>query len=130
MKEENKALQAELTKCKDTLTELNTKLTDILKVRNQASYEEQPAVICSNKDESSQAQQTRSSWRIAGLKTTSQSVDYHIILSNMYSTLQIEDDDVDEAVMSSDASQSREKSIDQRNTSKEHSVKKKAVETM
>jgi hypothetical protein len=47
----------------------------------------------------------------------------------MYSTLQIEDDDVDEAVMSSDASQSREKNIDRRNTSKEHSVKKKAVET-
>ncbi|CAB4040191.1 Hypothetical predicted protein, partial [Paramuricea clavata] len=28
LKEENKALQTELTKCKDTLTELNTKLTD------------------------------------------------------------------------------------------------------
>jgi hypothetical protein len=136
LKEENKALQAELTKCKDTLTELNTKLTDTESEKSnlltviRLLNEEQAAVICqSNKDESSQAQTTRSSWRMAGLKTTSQRVGHHISLSNKYSTLQIEDDDVDEAVMSSDASRSRKKKIDRRNTSKEHSVKIKAIET-
>ena len=107
LKEENKALQTELTKCKDTLTELNTKLTDTESEKSslltviRLLNEEQATVICSNKDESSQAQQTRSSWRMAGRKTTSQSVGHHINLSNKYSTLQIEDDD--EAAMSGDA---------------------------
>ena len=107
LKEENKALQTELTKCKDTLTELNTKLTDTESEKSslltviRLLNEEQATVISSNKDESSQAQQTRSSWRMAGRKTTSQSVGDHINLSNKYSTLQIEDDD--EAAMSGDA---------------------------
>ncbi|CAB4044712.1 Furin, partial, partial [Paramuricea clavata] len=107
LKEENKALQTEITKCKDTLTELNTKLTDTESEKSslltviRLLNEEQATVMCSNKDESSQAQQTRSSWQIAGRKTTSQSVGHHINLSNKYSTLQIEDDD--EAVMSGDA---------------------------
>ncbi|CAB4014833.1 Hypothetical predicted protein, partial [Paramuricea clavata] len=107
LKEENKALQTELTKYKDTLTELNTKLTDTESEKSslltviRLLNEEQATVMCSNKDESSQAQQTRSSWQIAGRKTISQSAGHHINLSNKYSTLQIEDDD--EAVMSGDA---------------------------
>jgi hypothetical protein len=71
LKEKNKALRTELTKCKYTLTELNTKLTDTESEKSslltviRLLNEEQATVICSNKDESSQAQQTRSSWRMA-----------------------------------------------------------------
>ncbi len=67
LKEENKSLQTELTKCKDTLAQLSTKLTDAEGERSspltviRLLNEEQATVICSNKDESSQAQQARSS---------------------------------------------------------------------
>ena len=58
LKEEKKALQTELTKCKDTLAELSTKLTDAEGERSspltviRLLNEEQATVICSNKDES------------------------------------------------------------------------------
>ena len=78
LKETNKALQAELAKCIETLTELNSKLMDnesekssLLTVIRLLNEEQQNISCTSKKYKSCQEHQTRNSWRVADTKTKS-----------------------------------------------------------
>ena len=86
-KETNKTLQAELDKCIETLTKLNSEVTDnesekpsLLTVIRLLNEEQENISCTSKKYKSCQEHQTRNLWRVADTKTKSRRVHQQINL--------------------------------------------------